>query len=168
LKAWLAVLLVVTFSWPPRPALEQLNKAIQDRGAAKVVEELNSQKSSTVWESIEDRVATGKERWLDVAKALRVYSDAGVSEGLDNAVAEALPKNAAGVLGVLGNDRAKEFTVERICSTQTFIEVPRAARLRHLEASLVAVQRVEATPLKGVKQACIAALDGDRGRIKAH
>jgi hypothetical protein len=159
LKPLLALILGTgSVLWSSHPALEQVEKAIHERGAAKVVDELNRQRGGSPWESIEYRVATGNGGWLQIAKQVRVYTDAGVSESLDNAIAEALPRNAEGVLGILGGDPSKEFTVERTCSAETYIEVSRASLRRHFQIGIAAVERVNDPHLHDAKVACVIAL----------
>ncbi len=162
MKALLVMILAAaSVSWPSHPTLEQVEKAIQDRGAPAVVDELNHQQGTSAWESIEDRVAMGNGRWLRVAQQLRRYTDAGVSESLDNSMAEALPRNAEGVLAMLGTDQSKDFTSERVCSGETFIEVSKSRLRRHLRAGVTAVEKVSDPKLQHVKEACVAALNHD-------
>lgn len=155
------ILAAASISWPSHPTVEQVEKAIQERGASAVVDELNHQEGTSAWESIEDRVATGNGRWLRIAQQLRPYTDAGTSESLDNSIAEALPKNAEGVLAMLGKDQSKEFTTDRVCSGETFIEVSRTTLRRHLRAGITAVEKVNDPKLQPVKEACVAALNRD-------
>jgi hypothetical protein len=168
MKAGLIVILMASFVgrpvWPAKPSLAQLEKAIRQKGAERVARELSEQQNPDPWDAIDDRVATGDPRWLDVAKQLRPYTDAGVSEALENALAEALPRNAAGVLRILGTDLSKDFTVRRVCSTETFIEVPRPALQRHLRAALAAVKRVTDPKLIDARDACLSKLSDEMQR----
>jgi hypothetical protein len=123
-----------------------------------VADELNRQNDPDPWNSIEEHIATGTPAWLNIAIRLRAYTDGGVSLGLENAVAQALPKNPSAVLKILGTDRAKEFTIQRICSTETFIEAPESKLRRHLQQSRIAVEHVTDPGLQPARQACIEAL----------
>jgi competence protein ComGC len=154
-------------SLPSHPSLTQVENAIQEKGAANVVQELNRQASSTAWESIEDNVATGNVRWLNVAKQLRQYTDASTSLGLENALAEALPKNASGVLAILGTDQSKEFTIQRVCSGETYIEPSTTELRRHLKASITALEKVSDPQLQTNRSACNAALNKDLSNMGA-
>jgi hypothetical protein len=102
--------------------------------------------------SIRNRVATWNDRWLRVVKELLTYTDAGMSEGLDDSMAEALPKTPR---------ISKTFMVSRICSVETFIEVSRATLRRHVRASIAAVQTVSNPDLQTVRQACLTTLKRD-------
>ena len=93
--------------------------------------------------------------------------DAGASEGLDNAVAEALPKNPAAVLEMLGADRAKQFAVQRICSFETFIEVPTPTLRRHVLAVMRAVKGVKEARLRQARNSCLSALDANLRILRA-
>src|ERR1700682_4833923 len=96
MKALIITLLAATglvAIWPRNPSAIQLRRAIGQRGAAKVAEELSHQQNADRGDAIADHVATGSVIWLDIAKQLRPYTDAGATEGLENALAEALLRN---------------------------------------------------------------------------
>ena len=64
-------------------------------------------------------IASGDSAWLRVARLLRPAADAGVSESLGIAVADALPAAPARVLALLG----PAFPLETVCALP-FIEQP--------------------------------------------
>jgi hypothetical protein len=150
---------LIAAEWPQNPSLIQLKGAIANRGADKVTAELMKQEDPDPWASIEDHVASGDARWLELADQLRRYTDAGVSESLDNAVSEALSKNPAAVLRILSGDPGKGFAVRHVCSTETFIEPPPGKMRRYLRQARFAVERVTEPQLEKVKQACLESLD---------
>jgi hypothetical protein len=146
-------------AWPRNPSLAQLHEAIAARGIAQVADELNRQNDPDPWNSIEEHIATGAPAWLNLAMQLRAYTDGGASLGLENAVAEALPKNPNAVLKMLGTDRVKEFTVQRVCSAETFIETPESKLRRHLQQSRIVVEHVTDPQLQQAKRACAEVLN---------
>ena len=146
-------------AWPRDPSLAQLQDGIAKRGIAKVADELNHQVAPDPWDSIEAHVESGVTAWLDLARQLRFYTDAGASVGLENAVALALPKNPVAVLKILGTDPAKDFTVRRVCSIETFIEVPEGKLRSHLRRAKAAVDQVSDPHLQQTRQACLEVLN---------
>ena len=80
------------------PSANNVLSAIHVRGPKRVLMEYVSGKGQ-VWRQIIRKIQSGDPRWLAVAAAFKPASDAGYSEDLNFAVAEALPKNPQGVLG---------------------------------------------------------------------
>jgi hypothetical protein len=64
-------------------------------------------------------IATGKQEWLEVAKLLKVESDAAVSEDLFFALSLALIKNPTGVLSLINalprETQPDDFLIDWIC-----------------------------------------------------
>lgn len=98
-------------------------------------------------------VARGTGGWLAVAAKLRPVSDAGASEELDLAVAEALPRSPAGVLRLL----PAPFAVARICGVP-FVEQPVAESQSYRRRALAAVVSVRDHRLRSVRDQCLDAL----------
>jgi len=134
---------------------QQVADSIAKRGAKSVANELNRERGLTSWSYIQDRVASGELSWLNVAAKLRPFTDAGNAEGLDNAVADALPKAPAQVLGMLG----ESFHASRVCSGGQFIEVPKATVVGFLKRAKAAVGGVGEPALAKSKEKCLSEID---------
>jgi hypothetical protein len=119
-------------------AVRQVSDAIAKRGAKVVAFEMNHGSGPVAWSYVQDRAATGELPWLKIAAQLRPYSDAGNAEGLDNALAGALPKAPQSVLGMLGGS----FHADRVCSGGQFIEVPKEKAIDFLKKAQAAVKEV--------------------------
>ena len=103
----------------------QLKQDIAAKGAKAVVEELTRKEEN--WESVLSKMESGSPAWLSLAPSLRKGTDAGGTEGLDFAVARALPKAPQIVLGLIGSD----FKVNDVC-TSPFIEAEPGGEERYL------------------------------------
>ncbi len=117
-----ALLLALTLVSPvaacadqPDPVAQALLKRISSDGGHKVLRDLweHGQEFGRVISGIE----SGDPSWLEVATALRPFSDAGASLSLNYAVALALPKAPDRVLALVGHG----FELNDIC-TSPFIE----------------------------------------------
>jgi hypothetical protein len=108
---------------------------------------------ATFGDAVLQGIASGDSSWLRVARELRSASDAGVSESLEIAVADALPHAPAAVLRMLGPD----FAPERICGLP-FIEQPDAEEAAYYRETLVALATVRSPELLARRDRCRAIL----------
>jgi len=134
---------------------QQMADAIAKQGAKTVAARLNSGKGIATWNYVEDRVASGSIPWLKIAVVLKPYTDAGIAEGLDNSVADALPKAPEQVVGMLG----ETFHADRICSGAQFIEVPKKTVLDYLKSARVAVQKIADPTLTKKRDSCLTEIN---------
>lgn len=88
-------------------------------------------------------IATGDADWLAVARDFRPHAEGWAAERLDDALAAALPENAAGVLAVLGSTGTSARTCRPGPSAPT---------------SVTAVRAVTDPSLAGVKRQCLEAM----------
>ena len=134
---------------------QHLVDAIAKQGAKTVAARLNGGKGIATWNYVEDRVASGSILWLNIAVLLKPYTDAGIAEGLDNSVADALPKAPEQVVGMLG----ETFHADRICSGAQFIEVPKKTVLDFLKRARRAVQKIADPTLTKKRDSCLTEID---------
>jgi hypothetical protein len=134
---------------------EQMAESIAKRGAKAVAAEMNQGKGLATWSYVQDRVASGELPWLKIAAELKPYTDAGNAEGLDNALADALPKSPEQVLGMLG----ASFRPDRVCSGGQFIEAPKQTVIDFLKKAQNAVQGVQKPAIVESKQKCLSEIE---------
>lgn len=116
--ALLALLLLLAAAPPPSRSSpagppDVLMREIQARGAAAVFARVREDDAE--WRALLRGVAGGTGAWLDVAARLKPEADLDASLELNVAVADALERNAAGVLAVLGG----AFDADDVCSLNT-------------------------------------------------
>jgi hypothetical protein len=150
--------------FPKQMAAPQVSDAIAKRGAKVVAAEMNHGKGPTTWSYVQEHVAAAEPSWLEIAAKLKPYTDAGNSEGLDNALADALPKAPQHVLGMLG----ETFHADRVCSGGQFIEVPKEKVIDFLKKAQVAVKDVHDPSLAKNKEKCLGEIETSLKALKAH
>ena len=64
------------------------------------------------WQKVLQKIASGRQEWLEIAVVLKKHSDAGMSETLIHAVGEALENEPELVLTIT----AEEYPLKNICS----------------------------------------------------
>jgi hypothetical protein len=105
------------------------------------------------YEKILDGIASGDARWIALVPRLQPGTDAGTSEALRIAVAEALPKNPAGVLRLIEHNPAWR----EVC-TYPMIEPTRKEARTYFKAAVPAVRAVISPALQRAKRMCLADL----------
>ena len=137
--------------------LASVRSLIAKQGAQQALSVLVAAESE--WDAFLDQIATGRAEWLTVAAALRPVSDAHASETLDIAIQEALPRNAAGVLGLVAQG---SFTAAGACGMYGFGQVederPTSTLLGLVDKRLAAVSRVTDSRLVAPRDACLREL----------
>ncbi|WP_372484763.1 hypothetical protein AB9H29_19140 [Stenotrophomonas sepilia] len=98
-------------------------------------------------------IESGDPAWLEVAAALKPFSDAGASLSINYAVAHALPKAPERVLALI----ARGFKVEDIC-TSPFIEPDPGVAEAYERRTLAALSRMKGAALGSVAAECAAQL----------
>lgn len=98
-------------------------KNIQVLGPGVVIETLwkSGENYPNDWDRVVEKIATGANDWLEVAKALKPASDAGASEDLNGALAMALVKRPVEVLFLA---QMGPFSVKDVCFCPYMDETP--------------------------------------------
>jgi hypothetical protein len=99
----------------PQSIIHQINI----KGAKAVVRELNEIDYGTPWGTITSKIETGKPEWIEVAKKLRLGTDAGYTNDLDFSLSMALANSPQSVLKASNIDdcsKPEEFCIDRICA----------------------------------------------------
>ena len=98
---------------------------IHDSGAKKYIHDLakeNARATSTSqWEAIVKGLSSGEAEWLQIVPLIARYTDAGFAEDLATALAQALPKNVAGVMNVL-DEQLPPVSIGNVCSMPLYNE----------------------------------------------
>jgi hypothetical protein len=121
-----------------------------ERGGAKA--EAARLKRQGRYDAVLRQIETGRREWLKVAERLRPALDAGGGEALSFAVARALPRAPAGVLGLVG----RGWRLEAVC-TSPFIE-PDPGVAERYEAQALAALKTAPPALKPLAARCAAAV----------
>lgn len=98
---------------------------IHDSGAKKYIHDLakeNARATSTSqWEAIVKGLSSGEAEWLQIVPLIARYTDAGFAEDIATALAQALPKNVAGVMNVL-DEQIPPVSIRNVCSMPLYNE----------------------------------------------
>lgn len=98
---------------------------IHDSGAKKYIHDLAKENamatSTSQWEAIVKGLSTGEAEWLQIVPLIARYTDAGFAEDLATALAQALPKNVAGVMNVL-DEQLPPVSIGNVCSMPLYNE----------------------------------------------
>ena len=108
---------------------------------------------STFGDAVLVGIASGDSAWLEVARLLKPAADAGASEYLGIAMADALPVAPDRVLALLGPD----YPAERVCG-MPFIEQPDSEAVSYFRRARPAVDRIRRPDLALQRAACLDAL----------
>lgn len=130
---------------------EMVKKSVSEIGAKKTLVKIFE--NPKLEEQLLAGVSSGATAWLDIAQILKPVSDAGSSEGLNIATAEALPQNVKGVLALLG----KDFPLDRVCSIP-FIEPSDARIAKYFKKAEAALTKNTDPNQKEVTAQCLAVL----------
>jgi len=105
------------------------------------------------YEKVLDGISSGDARWLALVPRLQPGTDAGTSESLRIAVAEALPRNPSAVLRLIEhNPRWRE-----VCTYPMVEPTPKEART-YFKAAVPAVKAVKSPQLQRAKLMCLVDL----------
>jgi hypothetical protein len=106
---------------------------------------------------VENGVASGDADWVALAPLVAPGTDAGASEGLSIALADALPKAPDAVLGVLTEGGGGPLDVARVCSAP-FIEDTPKHHVAYVQAAVKALDRPLPPKIRPAGQACLTRL----------
>jgi hypothetical protein len=126
---------------------DMLLQRIRQQGGQIVLAELWQDRQA--FDGILKRIAKGEPQWLEVARRLRPFSDAGASESIDEAVARALPVQPRRVLSLVGQG----FELEHLC-TSPFIEPKPDVAKAYERETLTALAKVSEPGLAGLATEC--------------
>lgn len=135
---------------------QEVRTMIERDGANATVRALNEGGSETAPNRLAiamQGIASGDQAWLDVVRLLRPGTDGETGEGLSMSLAEALPKNATGVLRTIAGGE----DAQSICEGQLSVNTPEAARAAR-QGAIPAVEAVNDPALQQAKTACLAVL----------
>ncbi|CAH0221890.1 hypothetical protein V8O11_19750 [Erwinia aphidicola] len=77
--------------------------------------------STSSWESIVENISSGDVTWLKIVPLIAGNTDAGFAEDIATALAQAIPKNARGVMDVI-NDKIPPVSISNVCSMPLYNE----------------------------------------------
>jgi hypothetical protein len=117
-------------------------------GGKKVLADLWDQQAE--FEVVLSGIESADREWLDVARLLKPFSDAGSAEEIDMAVARALPKDPERVLLLIGHDG---FELDFVC-TSPFDEPDAGVAEAYERRTLAALAAVKFPDLKAVAAQC--------------
>ncbi len=131
------------------PGPHSLLREIEAQGPHLVLGRLWSDRAT--FEAVCGQIETGDPRWLEVARRLKVASDAASSLSLNYAVARAIPRAPERVLALIGNG----FEIRDVC-TSPFIEPERGIAENYQRRAIAALARVADSRYVSAKSACLA------------
>lgn len=126
---------------------------IDTEGAATTVASLVAKHK---WHRVLAHIGTGKPAWLAIAPRLAAGTDATLAPGLTIALADALPRNATGVLALAAGARGP-LAIGLVCAAPYIKPVPSDLAYYRTRAKR-AVEAVTAPALREAKRDCLAAL----------
>jgi len=130
-------------------------RMIHQLGPRGTVDKLAGDKGADLgeYEEVLDGIASGDARWLALVPKLQPGTDAGTSEALRIAVAEALPKTPTGVLRLI----ARIPAWAEACS-YPMIEPTHEQARAYFKAAIPAVTRVRIVALQRARNICLTEL----------
>lgn len=126
---------------------------IERDGARATVQALDQGETNNRFYAVLEGVSAGEQAWLDLVPRLGPGTDAGATTGLEIAVAEALARNAAGVLRIAGTSHS----VQDICSYPMIEPTPEQTR-SYFAAAIPAVEAISDPALQEKKTECLRLL----------
>lgn len=152
------LLLLSAALWSGRPVA-----SITPAGVGRMLDRLGSRRTVNElagagadfgeYETVLDGIASGDAQWLALVPRLQPGTDAGTSESLRIAVAEALARNPTAVLRLIKHNRAWR----EVCA-YPMIEPTRKEARNYFRAAIPAVKGVRSPALQRVKHVCLAEL----------
>ena len=150
----LATLILMGSLGQPALPVGEVRSLITKNGARATVASLAQDEAQ--WDRVLLQIATGKRPWLDVAAEFAPFTDGFMSETLEMAIQEALPRNPEAVLGLVASGT---FSLRGACGMYGFgqIEDKRAisSLLGLVELRQQAVSKVSRPNLAEVRSGCL-------------
>lgn len=147
---------------PQVPSAAALASEIKSKGPGPVLRELEAHPDR--WADALARISKGEPSWLEVAASLRRVSDAGSSEELELAVADAVEHQPAAVLARLG----RPFEVQAVCGNEESLGRDFKEAIALLQRRRAALVQVTEKAVQQEKKRCIDALDELTNEAKTH
>jgi hypothetical protein len=141
-------------AWTPMGSAEVVLSEIKLGGVASVARRVDSDES--FGRSVMNGIASGDSLWLEVASKFKPGS-ATAEASMSMALASALPRAPARVLGLLGD----KYPIEEVCGIP-FLRADSALVATYHDTAVAALARVRDTLLTRSRDACRAALDTAR------
>lgn len=132
-----------------RPSAQAVLNRVANEGGRKVLWDLCQHERE--FGQVTAGIESGDPAWLEVAAALKPFSDAGASLSINYAVARALPKAPERVLALT----TQGFKLEDIC-TSPFIEPDPGVAEAYERRTLAALSRLKGTSVASVAAECAA------------
>ena len=145
---------------------QRVERMIDSCGARRAVNKLTKQDLNDTktefgkFDAVLDGVSSGDPQWLMLVTKIYAGTDAGAAESLRIAVAEALPKNPAGVLRLILRvqpERARLSWFRSSCG-YPMIEPTDKEMRTYFKAAIPALQAVREPALQRAKKACLTVL----------
>jgi hypothetical protein len=155
------------------PEAARLIKEIKAKGAKAVMAELIHNDDWSEFKKVCDKIETGKQEWLEVAKLLMPGTDGAATEDLGYSVALALPKAPRRVLALIletEHDPRWGFTVDNTCISP-FIEPEPGVAEKHLMETENALESTNThgwRKLDNLRLKCLKSIQKDISYSKAH
>lgn len=137
-----------------------LLSAIDAKGPRKALDDVLDE-NDIAFDSICHSIESGDPQWLEVARRLRPGADGFIAEGLDYAVARALPKAPDAVLGLIG----RGFTLDRVC-TSPFNEPEAGIAETYQKAAADALKTVTSPKLRVIRDECLKRIGADASQTR--
>lgn len=137
-----------------------VEEKVKAKGAASTVQSLRSNDGEG-WSVMLTGIESGDAQWLKIGGELRPATDASASTELDFAVARALPKSPAEVLGLV---KTGKFRIADVCTVPYIEPDDPTVVQRHIEASIEALESIQVQNLEDVRDRCLTRMTSFRGQ----
>lgn len=138
---------------------QQVLHDIDTKGANAVIDKAYN--AGKPWDDLLEKIETGSNAWLDVARKLYPASDGAATVGLDIALSVALTHNPERVLEWTG--QSDWPSIERVCTVR-FIESDPKTDMEHVGKVKSALKRVSRPDLASKKAECLKFIEEPAAR----
>jgi hypothetical protein len=136
---------------------DQVRAILQRDGVSQTVTAFQNPTYSETNRAMAEGISAGDDQWLALVPLLSNSGSAEMAEGLISGLAEALPRNAAGVLRVLSDRQISDSFKEVTCAHPEELSGSAATR-PYLTTAVRAVEAVNDPALQAAKTRCLANL----------
>lgn len=142
---------------------DQIRALFQRDGVSRTVTAFQDPSWAPTNRAMSEGIAAGDAQWLALVPLLSTSGSAEMAEGLISMLAEALPRNAAGMLRVLGDRQMSATLKESTCMHPEALS-GQAART-YLTTAIRAVEAVNDPALQAARTMCLANLRQAQAQI---
>jgi hypothetical protein len=142
---------------------DQVRALFQRDGVSRTVTAFQDPSWSPTNRAMSEGIAAGDAQWLALVPPLSTSGSAEMAEGLISMLAEALPRNAAGVLRALGDREMSATLKEMTCMHPE--ELSGQAARTYLTTAIRAVEAVNDPALQAARTMCLANLRQAQAQI---